>query len=57
MAIDAENGNTLWADAVGLEMKNNRVAAEEYDGEIKDLVVCEQISGHLIFNVKELVQS
>ena len=37
LAIDAENGRTLWVDAVGLEMKNNRVAFEEYDGDINCL--------------------
>ena len=38
LEIDAENGNTLWADAIELEMKNNRVVFEEYDGKIEDLV-------------------
>ena len=38
LEIDAKNGNTMWADAIGLEMKNNIVAFEEYDGKIKDLV-------------------
>ena len=52
LEIDAENGNTLWADAIELEMKNNRVDFEEYDGKIEDLVAYEQISGHLIFDVK-----
>ena len=33
-------------------MKNNRVEFEEYDGKLKDLVAYEQISGHLIFDVK-----
>ena len=48
LEIDAENGNTLWDDAIELEMKNNRVTFEEYDGKIEDLVAYEQISGHLI---------
>ena len=52
LEIDAKTGNTLWADAIELEMKNNRVAFEEYDGKIEDLVAYEQISGHLIFDVK-----
>ena len=52
LEIDAKNGNTLWADAIGLEMKNNRVAFEEYDGKIEDLVAYEQIYGYLIFDVK-----
>ena len=34
LEIDAENGNTLWADVIELEMKNNIVAFEEYDGKI-----------------------
>ena len=33
-------------------MKNSRVVFEEYDGKIEDLVAYEQISGHLIFDVK-----
>ena len=33
-------------------MKNNRVAFEEYDGKIQDLLAYEQISEHLIFDVK-----
>ena len=52
LEIDAENGNTLWADAIKLEMKNNIVAFEEYDSRIEYLVAYEQISGHLIFDVK-----
>ena len=52
LEIDAKNGNTLWGDAIELEMKNNRVSFEEYDGKIEDLVAYEQISGHLIFDVK-----
>ena len=50
-AIDAKNG-TLWADAIGLEMKYSKVAFDEYDSKIEDLVAYEQISGHLIFDVK-----
>ena len=52
LEIDAENGNTLWTDAIGLEMKNSRIVFEEYDGQIEDLVAYEQISGHLIFDEK-----
>ena len=52
LEIDAKNGITLWADAIELEMNNNRVAFEENDGKIKDLVAYEHISGHLIFDVK-----
>ena len=31
-AIDRENGNTLWWDAICEEMKNVRVAFEEFPG-------------------------
>eukprot|EP00978_Attheya_sp_CCMP212_P010446 scaffold25305_cov39-Attheya_sp.AAC.1 len=30
--IDLENGDSLWMDSVRLEMKNVRIAFEEYDG-------------------------
>ena len=50
--IDAEDENTLWQDAISMEMKNNRIAFEDFDGDIKDLKGYEQISGHLIFDVK-----
>lgn len=52
MEIDKENGNTLWMDAVRLEMNNVRVAFEEYDGDPNTLVGYTQITGHLVFDVK-----
>ena len=51
--IDAtKNGNTLWQDAISMEMKNNRIAFEQFDGNLQDLKVYEEITGHLIFDVK-----
>ena len=50
--IDKENGNTLWMDAIRLEMDNVRIAFEEYDGDTSTLVGYTQITGHLVFNVK-----
>ena len=50
--IDKENGNTLWQDAINLEMKNNRHGFEEYQGRIEDLVGYEEITAHMIFDVK-----
>ena len=50
--IDREAGNTLWMDAIKLEMKNVRVAFEEFDGNPNSLVGYTQITGHLVFNVK-----
>ncbi len=52
MEIDRENGNTLWMDAVRLEMKNVRVALQEYDGDPNSLVGYTQITGHIVFDVK-----
>jgi hypothetical protein len=50
--IDKENGNTLWMDAVRLEMKNVRVAFEEFEGDTQGLVGYTEITGHLVFDVK-----
>jgi len=50
--IDKANGNILWQDAVRMEMKNNRVAFEEYEGDISKLVGYKRITGHMIFDVK-----
>lgn len=36
-AEDIKNGNTLWMDALRLEMKNIQIVFEEYDGDVKDL--------------------
>ena len=50
--IDKEIGNTMWMDVVRLEMKNVRVAFEEYDGDPNALVGYTQITGHIVFDVK-----
>ncbi len=50
--IDRENGNTLWMDAIKLEMKNVRVAFEEFDGDPQSLIGYTEITGHLVFDVK-----
>jgi hypothetical protein len=47
MQIDRENGNTLWMNAVRLEMNNAIVAFEEYDEDPYTLVGYTQIMGHL----------
>ena len=51
-SIDEENGDTLWMDAVRLEMKNARVAFKEYDDNPEQLIGFKQITAHLIFDVK-----
>ena len=52
MGIDEANGNHLWGDVIEMEMKNNRVAFEEYTGEISKLVGYKRISGHMVFDIK-----
>jgi hypothetical protein len=52
MEIDKELGNTLWMDAIRLEMRNVRIAFEEYDGDPNALIGYTQITGHLVFDVK-----
>ena len=50
--IDNLNGNKLWQEAIQEEMANNRVAFEEYTGDVKDLVGYKQITAHMVFDVK-----
>ena len=50
--IDKEMGNTLWMEAIKLEMQNVRIAFEEFDGDPNTLVGYTQITGHLVFDVK-----
>jgi len=52
LAVDRENGDTLWWDAICKEMKNVRIAFEEYDGDIKDLVGYKKLDMHMIFDIK-----
>ena len=35
-----------------MKMKNNRVVFETFEGRIEDLVGYQEISGHLVYNVK-----
>ena len=50
--IDAENGDSLWMDAVRMDMKNVLIAFEEYDDDPSKLVGYKEITGHIIFDVK-----
>jgi hypothetical protein len=55
LKIDAENCNTLWWDAIVLEMSNVRVAFEEYDGELTQdgkPKGYKFVSTHMVFDVK-----
>ena len=51
-AIDKENGNTLWWDAIVMEMRNVRPAFEKYEKSERDLVGYQRISCHFVFDIK-----
>ena len=50
--LDRENGDTLWWDAICMEMKNVRIAFEEYAGETSDLIGYQKVQCHMIFDIK-----
>lgn len=50
--IDAANGNSFWMDAIRQEMSAIRVAVERFDGDPATLIGYQQITGHLVFDVK-----
>ena len=55
LVIDAKNGNTLWWDAIVLEMTNVKVAFKEYDGEFTQdgkPKGYKFVSTHMVFDVK-----
>lgn len=53
MEIDRENGNTLWMEAIKLEMWNVRIIAfAEFDGDPNTLIGYTQITGHHVFDIK-----
>jgi Reverse transcriptase (RNA-dependent DNA polymerase) len=55
LKVDAENGNTLWWDAIVLEMSNVKVAFEEYDGGLTQdgkPKGYKYVSTHMLFDVK-----
>lgn len=52
LRIDAENGNTLWRDAIEKEMKNVRVAFKVQEGDDVIPPNYEYIKCHMVFDVK-----
>ena len=52
IAIDQANGDTLWQDAINLEMVNIRPALEIWESEEKRLIGYQKIRCHLIFDIK-----
>ena len=51
-AIDKRNNNTLWQDAIALEMKNVMIAFEEVKDPSSLPWEYNEVSGHLVFDVK-----
>ena len=52
VALDNQNGNTLWQDAIVKEMKNSRVAFKLLEQGEKPPVGHKEITCHLIFDLK-----
>ena len=51
--LDDANGNTLWWDAIMLEIDNVRIAFDEFDGKIENIPPgFQKIKCHLIFDIK-----
>ena len=50
--FDKENNNTLWRDSIKKEMPKIVNAVVEHEGDASDLVGYQQITGHMIFDVK-----
>ena len=50
--IDRENKNNYWRDAIEQEMRNVRIAFEEYEGNPEELIGFQEIKCHMIFDVK-----
>ena len=51
MMFDAENGDTLWQDAINKEMANSRIAFEVLEEGDRPPVGYTEITCHLIFDV------
>ena len=48
----SRKGDTKWMDSIRLEMKNNRIAFQTFDGDTKKLIGYTEIKGHIVFDVK-----
>jgi hypothetical protein len=50
--LDDKNKNYVWMDAVNFEMETIRVAFELHNGDTKDLIGYQEITGRSVFDVK-----
>ena len=50
--IDKENGNSLWMDAVKLEMSNVMITFEEIEDPSTLGDIYQEITGHVVFDIK-----
>jgi hypothetical protein len=51
-ALDRKNGNTLWAEAIGLKMVNIGIAFEVLEASRATPVGWSKVTGHMVFDVK-----
>ena len=52
MALDAKNGNTLWADAISKELENVGIAFEVLPDGKKAPIYHQFVIYHMVFNIK-----
>ena len=53
IAIDRENGDTLWWDEIFKEMKNFRISFQEFEGDKEDIPPGYQfLNCHMIFDIE-----
>ena len=52
LILDKENNDDLWQQAINLEMPKIRKAMRVFDGDPKSLIGYQQITGHVIFDIK-----
>ena len=52
LALDAKNGNTLWADAIFKEMESVRVAFAILPDRKKAPIVYQFVQCYMVFNIK-----
>ena len=52
LALNAKNGNTLWADAIAKELENVEVAFKTLLDGIKSPIGYQFVQCHMVFNVK-----